>query len=101
MSFDKTFRCNRSVFTLVAMFLVFASASLAGLAAAPTAQNAAPVPSRIVENIDEGRLVTLQHTVHPLANARNDRGVAPDGMKLDRMHLVLTRSASQEAALRE
>ena len=83
------------------MFLVFASVSLAGLAAAPTVQNAVPVPSRIVENIDEGRLVTLKHTVHPLANARNDRGVAPDGMKLDRMHLVLSRSASQETALHE
>ena len=83
------------------MFLVFALASLAGWAAAPPEQNAAPVPSRIVETIDEGRLVTLKHTVHPLANARNDRGAAPDGMKLDRMHLVLSRSASQESALRE
>jgi hypothetical protein len=64
------------------------------------AQVAAPAV-RIVNSIDESRLVTLKGTVHPLANARNDRGAAPDGMQLDRMQLVLTRSAGQESALRQ
>ncbi len=63
------------------------------------AQHASPTV-RIVNTIDESQLVTLQHTVHPLANAANDRGAAPDGMQLNRMHLVLQRSASQETALR-
>jgi subtilase family serine protease len=63
------------------------------------AQHASP-SVRIVNTIDESQLVTLQHTVHPLANAVNDRGAAPDGMQLNRMHLVLQRSASQETALR-
>lgn len=56
--------------------------------------------ARIVNPIDEKQLVTVKGTVHPLANARNDRGSALDEMQLDRMHLVLKRSDSQETALR-
>ena len=74
---------------------------LAGLlfAAAATAQEASPAV-RIVNPIDEKQLVTLKGTVHPLANAGNDRGAAPDGMRLDRIHLVLKRSSGQETELR-
>lgn len=64
------------------------------------AQNAAPAV-RIVHPIDESQLVTLKGTVHPLANARNDRGIAPDSLPLVHMHLVLKRSAAQEAALQQ
>src|SRR5580658_5256267 len=67
--------------------------------AAAIAQETAPA-ARIVNPIDEKQLVTLKGTVHPLANARNDRGAAPGDMQLDRLHLVLKRSNSQEAALR-
>ena len=56
---------------------------------------------RIADPIDESQLVTLTHTVHPLANARNDRGAAPDGMQLDRLQLVLQRSPAQESALHQ
>ncbi|MGA3035261.1 MAG: protease pro-enzyme activation domain-containing protein, partial [Terracidiphilus sp.] len=64
------------------------------------AQQAAP-SIRIVDPIDENHLVTLGHSVHPLANVANDRGAAPDGMQLDRLQLVLQRSPAQEAALRQ
>ena len=64
------------------------------------AQNAAPAV-RVVNPVDENQLVTLKGTVHPLANARNDRGVAPDSMQLGRVHLVLKRSDSQQAALKQ
>ena len=74
---------------------VFSFASISTLA-----QNAAPAV-RVVNPIDETQLVTLTHTVHPLANAANDRGPAPDGMRLDRVQVVLQRSPSQEAALRQ
>jgi hypothetical protein len=61
-----------------------------------------PLPEvRIVPPIDESQLTTLKETVHPLANAKNDRGAAPDTTQLERMHLVLKRSATQEAALRQ
>ncbi len=64
------------------------------------AQQIAPA-ARIVNQIDESQLVTLSHTVHPLANAANDRGVAPDAMQLDRMQIVLQRSPAQETALHQ
>ena len=72
--------------------LLFPSAALA--------QKAAP-SVRIVNQIDESRLVTLKGAVNPLANPMNDRGLAPDSLPLNRMHLYLKRSASQEAALHE
>ncbi len=77
---------------------VLASALFASTAL--SAQNAVPA-ARVVNPIDEGQLVTLKGTVHPLANARNDRGFAPDSLQLNRMHLVLKRSASQEATLKQ
>jgi hypothetical protein len=61
-------------------------------------QSAAPAV-RILEPIDERQLVTLGGTVHPLANAKNDRGPEPDSTPLGRIHLMLKRSASQQAAL--
>lgn len=64
------------------------------------AQVAAPAV-RIVSSIDESQRVTLKGTMHPLASAANDRGAVADSMKLERMHLVLKRSDSQESALRQ
>jgi len=61
-------------------------------------QSAAPAV-RIVNQIDDKQMVTLGGTVHPMANAKNDRGVAPDSTPLQRIHLMLKRSASQQAAL--
>src|SRR5579875_230466 len=57
------------------------------------------VPNRITTSIDESARVALHGYVHPLANAENDRGAAPDSMPLERMHLLLKRSDGQEAAL--
>ena len=67
---------------------------------AQTAQPSLAV-SRITAAIDENSRVTLKGTVHPLANAANDRGAAPDSMPLQRLHLVLKRSPAQETALRQ
>ncbi|HEY6448964.1 MAG TPA: Ig-like domain repeat protein [Acidobacteriaceae bacterium] len=79
-----------------------AAAVLAAFALTLSAQTASSVaPSRIVQRVDENARVTLHGYVHPLANAANDRGAAPDSMPLTRMHLVLQRSASQEADLRQ
>jgi hypothetical protein len=59
-----------------------------------------PAPARIVDPIDNAKLVTLKGHRHPLANPANDRGAAPDSLGLDRIHLVLKRSDSQQADLR-
>jgi subtilase family serine protease len=76
--------------------------ALLGLSASSAAQTNPIVvtpSSRIVNPVDNAQLVTLHGTVSPLATRRNDLGAAPDGLQLDRMHLVLKRSDSQEAAL--
>jgi subtilase family serine protease len=75
-----------------------AGALLCGAAA--KAQDAAHA-ARIVNQIDENQRITLKGTIHPLANAANDRGAVADSMKLERIHLVLKRSDSQESSLRQ
>ena len=84
---------------LIRTFLLCLLAAL--LCSTPaTAQNSAS-SVRIVDPIDEQHLVTLKGYHHPLANAANDRGAAADDMLLERIHLVLRRSDSQEQALRQ
>jgi hypothetical protein len=58
-----------------------------------------PVPSRVVEPIDETKLVTLKGNTHPLARPEFDRGPVDGQLPLERMQLVLQRSPEQEAAL--
>ena len=81
-------------------FPVCVLVSLLLCGSASISQQPAPA-TRIVDPIDESRLVTLGGSVHPLATAANDRGAVSDNMPLERMHLVLKRSASQESALRQ
>jgi hypothetical protein len=56
---------------------------------------------RLTQPVDDHALVTLHGTVHPLANAANDRGAATLDMQLERLQLVLKRSPQQEAALQQ
>jgi subtilase family serine protease len=56
-------------------------------------------PSRIVERVNESALTALRGNSHPLAQARDDQGIAPPDLPLARMLLVLKRSDAQEAAL--
>lgn len=86
------------VFPLAVVAVVLCS-TLLSVSAAKAQSAAAAV--RIVNPIDEKHLVTLKGYTHPLANKTNDRGAAPDDMQLERMHLVLKRSASQETALKQ
>jgi subtilase family serine protease len=60
-----------------------------------------PVANRLTQPVDENARVTLKGTVHPLANAANDRGAAPDSMPLDRIQILLQRSPAQESALKQ
>jgi Pro-kumamolisin, activation domain/Bacterial Ig-like domain (group 3) len=52
-----------------------------------------------MQAVDEASRTTLRGNTHPLALARFDRGAAPASMPLDRMLLVLKRSAEQDTAL--
>jgi subtilase family serine protease len=78
----------------VAIFAFFSA-----FATAVSAQTNAQ--SRITAAVDESSLVRIKGTIHPLANAANDSGAAPDGMPLERLHLVFKRSQAQESALKQ
>lgn len=60
-----------------------------------------PVPARIVRAVDDTQLVQLKGNVHPLARAEFDRGMAPDDLPMQRMLLMLQRSAEQESSLQQ
>ncbi|HWZ51039.1 MAG TPA: Ig-like domain repeat protein [Granulicella sp.] len=93
LPFLRTLASTALAFTLAAPAAVFAQTSAA---VGPTT-----VASRLTRPIDESSRVTLSGTVHPLAQAANDRGVAADGMQLDRLQIVLKRSDAQESALKQ
>ncbi len=65
------------------------------------AQTRTPSQPRITSQVDEGKLVVLKGNTHPLAQARNDQGLAPDSLPMGRMLMVLQRSSEQESALRK
>jgi Pro-kumamolisin, activation domain/Bacterial Ig-like domain (group 3) len=71
-------------------------------AASASAQQPMPAPaSRLVtQAIDNNVRTRLAGNVHPLARAEFDRGEAPPELPMERMLLVLKRSAQQEVALR-
>ena len=66
------------------------------LASAQTVGSAQP---RIRQAVDDETVVRLSGSTHPLAQARFDRGAAPDSRPAPRMLLVLQRGPEQQAAL--
>lgn len=76
------------------------SASIILLAAAVfTGAQTNVIASRITQAIDPVNLTILQGNTHPFAQAQFDRGAAPATLPMQRMLLVLKRSAQQENAL--
>jgi len=59
---------------------------------------AAPPAVRIVDQLDENRLVTLKGNTHPSANAKNDLGEVSSSLSMPDLTLVLSRSPKQQAA---
>ena len=53
----------------------------------------------ITQPIDDGQLEILPGNVHPLAQPAYDQGAAPADLPMERMLLVLKRSAAQQSAL--
>ncbi len=76
-------------------------AALCASAGQMTWAQKAPVPSRVVEQIDETRTVRIEGNVHPLARAEFDRGAVAESQPMTRMLLLLQRSPEQETALRQ
>jgi hypothetical protein len=57
------------------------------------------VPPRVSGPVDETNRVVLHGNVHPLAQARFDKGAVEDSFPAERLFLLLRRSSAQEAAL--
>ena len=55
-----------------------------------------PQQARVVEAVENGKVVALAGHVHPQARASNDRGALPDAQLVTRMHLLLNRGLEQE-----
>jgi subtilase family serine protease len=70
-------------------------------AQAVTATQAAVVPARVTQTVDEGNRVPLHGNVHPMARPEFDRGAVADSEPASRMSLLLQRSPDQETALRQ
>src|SRR5260370_2591067 len=68
------------------------------LAVLGTAQQVPPQPL-ITQPVIESQLTTLRGNTHPLARPQFDIGAAPPDLPMQRMLLVLKRSAQQDAAL--
>src|SRR5271155_2266076 len=91
-----------SLLTPLALLASLCGGTLVETAAAQTAATqAANVPARITEAVDETKLVTLHGNVHRLARPEFDRGAIDDAQQTDRIVLLLQRSPEQETALRQ
>ena len=92
----------RRIAAFVSAAAVFAGLAPSLLSAQVASQTVSPlIANRLTQPVDENARLTLKGTVHPLANAANDRGPAPDNMQLDRLQVMLKRSSGQEATLKQ
>jgi hypothetical protein len=93
-------RSSLFAFTFLLALPAFRAAaqSKPDVVSAPAAQ-AAAVPARITQAIDETQLVRFKGNVHPLARTEFDQGLISDATPMKRMMLVLQRSPEQQAAL--
>src|ERR1700733_3765593 len=57
------------------------------------------VPARVTDRVNLSQLTMLKGNTHALAQAKYDQGPAPLDLPMNRMLLVLQRSADQESAL--
>src|SRR5882724_4959326 len=92
------FRNSSFILTLILALPAFRAAAQTKPASTSAAQ-AAAIPARITQAIDETQLVRLKGNVHPLARPEFDRGAVSPELPMQRMMLVLQRSVEQESAL--
>jgi subtilase family serine protease len=85
------------VLAVTLLAVIFCGESFAQQSAALLA---APQPL-ITQPVDEAQLTVLKGNTHPLARPEFDLGTAPATLPMQRMLLVLKRSAEQESALRK
>ncbi|MGO8759115.1 MAG: protease pro-enzyme activation domain-containing protein [Terracidiphilus sp.] len=74
--------------------------ALPAAAQTPNAANASGPSPLITRAVDESQRTTLRGNTHPLVRRAADQGIAPSSLPMQRMILVLKRSAEQESGLR-
>jgi Pro-kumamolisin, activation domain/Bacterial Ig-like domain (group 3) len=105
----KGFQLCRGEVWVASFFALFVSATSAWRISAQAAPQsdalqavgtqAAPVPARVTQKVDEENLVTLHGNVHALARPEFDRGTVNDAQIADHLALLLKRSPDRQAAL--
>ncbi len=98
--FDTQFT-PRTIVSRLAAFVAAGLFAFTAFTAFAQTQPEAVIPNRITQVINPDVRVTLQHNVHPLAQAKFDQGIAPGSMATGRIMLVLKRSDTQEMALKQ
>src|SRR5258706_5059433 len=78
---------------------VVAAAMICALASATGAGAQTAKPRLVTQSVDESRGVTMHGSVPPLARAEFDQGAIADTQPVNRIYLLLNRSAEQQAAL--
>jgi len=94
-------RMPRSVVSCLIASVVFGLVALMIVPALAQTTQPDVIPNRITQPINPDERVTLQNSVHPLAQARYDQGPAPGSLQTGRIMLVLKRSGVQENALKQ
>jgi len=103
MAFDRYSRHARwfALPMILALSGLLRSTAATGQAGSPAvAPHTLPrIPPRIVDAVDESKLVSLSGQTHPLAAAKYDEGAVSDSLSLDHIFLQLRRSPELDAAL--
>jgi len=81
--------------------MILAVSSYSGSALAANQAGSANAAPRIVDAIDESKLVTLSGHTHALAAPKFDRGPVADSLPMEHMYLQLRRGPEQAAALEQ
>jgi hypothetical protein len=96
--YSSTLRNSLFLLAVILALPAFRAAAQTTPDSAPAAQ-AAAIPARITQAIDETQLVRLRGDVHPLARPEFDQGAVSPDLPMQRMLLVLKRGVEQEFAL--
>jgi subtilase family serine protease len=86
---------------LLGLLTILALSGFAGSALAASRAGSPTADPRIVDAVDETKLITLAGRIHPLAAPKYDQGAVSDSFPMEHMFLQLRRSPEQEDALQQ
>ncbi len=81
---------------LLGLLTILALSGFPGSALAANQAGSPTAAPRIVDTVDETKLVSLPGHTHPLAAPKYDQGPVSDSLPMEHMFLELRRSAEQE-----